>query len=293
MMDGAWNAKTLVTEYLAADLPSRLISFRNEWNYDDKKLPTPEKFLSFEPVALDHWPTIITLVTGTQGVQRIDFDEITSDPVYRVEYGMRTYIWVRHEHPEDTTEVRDNLTTVVRDALIDHPALRSVERGEHCDPYIDEGTIREEFSELTHVKGQRFLAGAYVGYNLMVNETVTRDLLTTTMLLDTNLTVEMIPKVPNAPSLLIAVAGDQEATLTWKAPTWDGGAKPVNGYRIEQTADSGDTWSTVIGDTGSITPLHTVTSLTNGTTYQFRVSGLNELGVGATSAASNPIVPST
>jgi hypothetical protein len=39
---------------------------------------------------------------------------------------------------------------------------------------IDEGSIREEFSDLTLLKGDRIMAGAYIGYNMEIDEVVSR-----------------------------------------------------------------------------------------------------------------------
>jgi hypothetical protein len=40
---------------------------------------------------------------------------------------------------------------------------------------IDEGTMREEFSDLTLLKGDRVMAGAYISYEMVVNERITRE----------------------------------------------------------------------------------------------------------------------
>jgi hypothetical protein len=142
LMHGPHFAKNYVTSYLQQDMPIRLIRYRNGWNVDDITLPDPLKYLSYEPVALDHWPTIITVAISTNSMSRIGYDG--ADPLYRVQYSMRTYAWVRTEHAEE------------------------------CKVMIDEGTMREEFSDLTLLKGDRFLAGAYVSYNLEIDEVVTR-----------------------------------------------------------------------------------------------------------------------
>jgi hypothetical protein len=42
------------------------------------------------------------------------------------------------------------------------------------NPMIDESSIREEYSDLTLIKGDRVLAGAYLGYDLTLNEVVYR-----------------------------------------------------------------------------------------------------------------------
>jgi hypothetical protein len=40
---------------------------------------------------------------------------------------------------------------------------------------IDEGTLREEFSDLTLLKGDRVLAGSYLSYQMHINEIVARE----------------------------------------------------------------------------------------------------------------------
>jgi hypothetical protein len=40
---------------------------------------------------------------------------------------------------------------------------------------IDESTLREEFSDLTLLKGDRFLAGSYISYTLQIDEIVSRE----------------------------------------------------------------------------------------------------------------------
>jgi titin len=204
---------------------------------------------------------------------------------------MRTYIWTRDINPAPVTEMRDNLTTVVRAALLDHPALKDVPRFEHCDPKIEEETMTEEFSDLTLLKGDRYLAGAYIGYNLTVSETIGRAPLVDSLAYTFAVDVEQIEKTANAPTLLIASAGNQEASLRWKAPTWFGGVDPIDWYQIEQSIDGGETWTMAVSNTGSKLPSYTVTGLTNGQEYLFRVSAVNSFGVGATSASSNAVTP--
>lgn len=291
MMEGARHAKELVNSYLAADVPARLVSFRNGWGFDSIRLPTPQKFIDYETLILDHWPTIMSLVDSTLSMERIDWDG-NEDPIYRVKYAMRTYVWVRAAGPDNVTNIRDDLTTVVRDALLDHPALREVDRFAYCEPHIDEGTMTEEFSDLTLVKGDRMLAGAYLAYTLGVDETVTRKLLSDTTTLSTILTVEQISKVPNAPTHVLAVPGVTQASLTWHASTWDGGSMTaLTSYRIEQSIDGGTTWTVAVTDTNSLPPTYVVSGLTTGTSYQFRVAAINGVGVGAFSTASNTVIP--
>jgi hypothetical protein len=173
LMHGAHYAKQFVTDYLRSDLPSRLISYRNGWNLDDQLLPNPVKYLSYEPIALDEWPTIITVAISSSGYERIGHQGL--HPEYRILYNMRTYVWVRDEGSEAVTIMRDRLTTVLRSALLDRPCLRAQDPRDSFQVMIEEGSVREEFSDLTLLKGDRVLAGAYVGYELYMNEIVARE----------------------------------------------------------------------------------------------------------------------
>ena len=184
------------------------------------------------------------------------------------------------------------MTMVVRDALLDRPALRGADAvGDDCDIKVDEGTITEDFSDLTLLKGERFLAASFLSYDLSLYETVTR---ATTATLLTNVVNEtLIEKVANAPTVLSASVGNTQSMLSWRAPTWDGGGTfTITGYTVQYSVDNGTTWSTTVADTGATDPAHIVTGLTNGTTYQFRVAAINGAGTGAYSSASLSVTPS-
>lgn len=170
-MQGAWKAKSFVNDYLEVDLPKRLLSYRNEWNLDDENLPNPLKYLTYEPIALDHWPTIITVVISMTGLTRDDYTGLM-DPMYFVDYSMRTYVWVKDDSSEQCTAKRDRLTTILRSSILDSPCLKVFAQSDNLEVLIDESTLREEYSDLTLIKGERVMAGAYLSYNLRINEVV-------------------------------------------------------------------------------------------------------------------------
>ena len=177
LMHGPQFAKKFINDYLTTDIPSRLINYRNGWALSSSDLPTPEKFITYEPLALDSWPTIITIAISTNKLERIGYGN--ADPIYRVEYQMRTYIWVRADGSAECTEMRDRLTTVVRSALLDYPCLKATDPNDFFRIMVDESSMREEFSDLTLLKGDRMLAGAYVAYNVQLDEIVARKALGT------------------------------------------------------------------------------------------------------------------
>ena len=84
--------------------------------------------------------------------------------------------------------------------------------------------------------------------------------------------------VPDAPTGLAAVPGNGQVTLSWAAPASDGGS-PVTGYIIYQgTSPGGETGTPVNGPPVTATS-YTVTGLTNGTTYYFKVVAVNAAGL--------------
>jgi predicted RNA-binding protein with TRAM domain len=85
---------------------------------------------------------------------------------------------------------------------------------------------------------------------------------------------------PSAPPSLAANGGNQQVSLSWVAPLSDGGS-PVTGYNVymSSSAASRGTELATVTSTG-----YTVTGLTNGTKYFFRVTAVNALGEGPASA---------
>tara|TARA_B100000287_G_scaffold38116_2_gene34958 strand:- start:5276 stop:6019 length:744 start_codon:yes stop_codon:yes gene_type:complete len=245
-------------------------------------------YTTFEPFALDKWPTIINVVMDTSSITKQGY-AYDFDPEYQVKYSMRTYVWVRATGSQIVTEQRDNITTVVREALLDGPSLSAYDTTVPCYPKIDEGTMREEFSELTLVKGERLLAGSFIAYELSLQETIDHTALGVVSSYDA--TVSTLSLLPNAPTIPQAVPGNAKVTLTWNNSTWNGGVYDITGYTIQQSLDN-SSWNTVVADTGDLDPMHVITGLTNGTKYYFRVAAKNLKGVGAYSVATVAATPS-
>lgn len=287
MMTGPTQAKLQVSGFLADRMPARLVDYRNTWNLSAAQLPDPRGYINYEPLVLDKWPMIINVVMNTSSV-RLD-DYTAEEPIYEVTYQMRTYIWAKTNGAKAVTDMRDNLVTVIRDVLLDHPGLDDAA----CNYRVQETTVREEFSDLTLVKGDRVMAAAFIAYDLVSQEVLSRDILGTVGW-GTNkgvvLTVDLIDATPNAPTFLRAEdMGSGAVDLTWNESTWEGGIAELTGYKIESSVDSGTTWITFVADTSSRDGLGSVTGLTIGNSYIFRVAGLNTQGTGASSSSSNEV----
>ncbi len=90
---------------------------------------------------------------------------------------------------------------------------------------------------------------------------------------------------PAAVTNLVAVAGDQQVTLSWNNPN----NTSITRYQYRQSADSGSNWSpdwtNIIGSDKNTTS-HTVENLSNGTKYTFEVRAVNATGAGAAVSVS-------
>ena len=91
--------------------------------------------------------------------------------------------------------------------------------------------------------------------------------------------------VPDAPSGVVASAGNGSATVSWVAPAANG--SPITSYTI--TAPS--TGATITAAASATTA--TFTGLGNGTSYSFTVTASNAAGPGPASAPSLPVTPAT
>ena len=88
-------------------------------------------------------------------------------------------------------------------------------------------------------------------------------------------------EAPQAPAAPVAVAGDASAALT--ITPLAGGS--VTSYTV--TSDPGEQTCTVVAPKTSCT----VEGLTNGTSYRFRATATNAIGIGVASAWSNAVTP--
>jgi hypothetical protein len=97
------------------------------------------------------------------------------------------------------------------------------------------------------------------------------------------LTIIVEATTPGAPTIGTAVPGDGTATVSFTAPEFTGGS-PITGYSVYTSDDAR------VGE-GTSSPI-TVRSLTNGTSYRFKVRAENESKKeGAFSALSNVVTP--
>jgi hypothetical protein len=93
--------------------------------------------------------------------------------------------------------------------------------------------------------------------------------------------------VPSAPTGVNATPATQSASVSWTVPSSDGDS-PITGYRVTPYIGSTAQTPTQVGASATSA---TVTGLTNGTAYTFRVAAINAVGTGPDSAASAAVTP--
>jgi hypothetical protein len=98
--------------------------------------------------------------------------------------------------------------------------------------------------------------------------------------------------VPGMPTGLTATPGNSQVSLSWVAPSSDGGLA-VTGYDIYQGTAAGQEATTPVNPSLVTGNSYTVDNLSNGTSYYFTVEAVNDVGNGPESAevSATPAAP--
>lgn len=98
------------------------------------------------------------------------------------------------------------------------------------------------------------------------------------------------PVPPTGPFIQSASAGDEQITVAFTPPGYDGG-DPVVGWQLVATPPSGDPVASHACVNTNAPLVCTIEGLTNGTAYTVTVAGINAAGVGSPSVPSPPLTP--
>ena len=103
--------------------------------------------------------------------------------------------------------------------------------------------------------------------------------------------IGILSTVPGKPTSVVAVRGNASLAVTWTPPATSGGSAITN-YLVKYSSNSGSTWTTFVRPASTATSC-TVTGLTNGTPYVFKVIARNAVGSSLPSANSAPATPTS
>ncbi len=116
---------------------------------------------------------------------------------------------------------------------------------------------------------------------------------TTTVASSTTTTTVAAPTVPGAPTSPAATSNANATSAVSFTPPASNGGSTITGYLVRQAASPYSLWvSSSLSVACSSSPCH-VTSLVNGTSYEFEVAAVNAVGTGAWSTATAPATPAT
>lgn len=99
------------------------------------------------------------------------------------------------------------------------------------------------------------------------------------------------PTAPPVPTGVVATAGNGRVTVRWNAPATNGG-NMITGYAVQYSSNDGRSWTTATVPATTRTSA-SVTGLTNGVAYVFRVAAVNAAGTGNYSTTSARVTPTT
>ena len=113
---------------------------------------------------------------------------------------------------------------------------------------------------------------------------------TTTTTTTSTTTTTLAPQVPpSAPLSLSSTKGTNAVSLTWNVPTTPGSAA-ISDYVVSYSQSAAGSY-TVFNDGVSTDTAATVTGLTNGSSYYFKVAAVSSAGTGALTSATPAVAP--
>ena len=179
LMRGPKTVRDALSTFLSTAVPAQIAIARAQWNLDERSLPEPSRYDAYEPYALDEYPLMGIVITNASNFRLNDIDAYAQRQ-YRATYAVRLFTWVRTPLDYDgdnldengaashatTLRLRDDLSACVRAALLGTSSLGS--------DYLmwDEGSLSEEYSDATGIKGDRFIAGVTHIFNVQVDESL-------------------------------------------------------------------------------------------------------------------------
>lgn len=174
VMLGPHGARRLVTEFLRSELPPLYAKLATIWGLEDQPWQPPQKYYDYEVSRLnpDEFPVVVVTVPSSGRMVPDSIDYITGDPVFRTEYPVRVFNWVRTHGVDTCVRMRDFQATAIRLALTTKGmAIGGTSPSDSTYPAIVMyETFSEEYSEVVGHTGSTYISGSYITFSLAVTE---------------------------------------------------------------------------------------------------------------------------
>jgi hypothetical protein len=173
-MRGPAGVRGRLAAFYRGWLPQHVVAARAAWGLTEEQLPVPvadpdrrkDGYFAGDPPAIDRWP-MLSINSGRRTQRGVDTDE-TGQQQFRSIYPIRVFTWVKVEGREEAQAMRDDLATLVQVTTLAHHDFGTAGRFQ-----LQPATMTTDFSRVEPVKGDRFVAGSYVAFDLAVVETLT------------------------------------------------------------------------------------------------------------------------
>lgn len=170
-MRGPDAAATLLADHLEAKVPDKVHELEERLELAPGTVELPGLYTAEDrpQLAIEEWPAVLVI---PREAELTVVDVIEASTVYRVTYRLRVYLFARAQEFADTSRLRHRLMLAVREVL-----LGKLDLGDP-DAAIDASRYRESYSDVdVDPRDQRSIAGAYAELSLILEETMTTDLL--------------------------------------------------------------------------------------------------------------------
>lgn len=178
---GAGQVRTDLIAFLRAEFPDALETARNLWDVTETELPAPARWNEYEDeVVGDQTPSIAVSLGRSDRYVRRAYDDAVAQ-VYRVRYAIRLFAWLKATGGDVTRSeggeaqgnpsqrMRDRYAQVLAGVLLDQPSL-----GQPGVFQLDEESLVIDYSDAARLRGDRYLSGVSLTFDLTHVETLRR-----------------------------------------------------------------------------------------------------------------------
>lgn len=180
---GADEKRRIIIDYLMAKMNTMMNVARTQWNISIDDLPDIVAYDEGEPRVGGEWQQDSLLVVSVLNANNFQTDNLDDNQQigWTAHYNVRVYGYYKQGAKLDANgniveegyarviRVRDMTTVCLRVLLLDDPSFGTGE-----EAWFDPRSLNEVYADLDHLKGDRWISAAYLGFQINVPEAVVR-----------------------------------------------------------------------------------------------------------------------